>query len=166
VRGLVVEGFERFFLKSGDCGLDLAWPKGEGELGPMATYMPFPEPKTRAKFTLQRDENYTKLVRYMRERASLPPECFCIGCFRYEVTATFVGLTEVARPDQPGFGHMNWGRVRLVIRSVSEVIPVDLGERARPPGCPPILTLPPNLYPGWDLPPSVPPYPSPGPNPK
>jgi hypothetical protein len=130
----------------------------------MATYMPFPEPKTRAKFALQQDENYTKLVKYVLEPAPLPPDCFCLGCFRYEVTATFVGLIEVAKPNRPGFGHMNTGRCRLVIRSVVDVTPVDLGDRAFSSGCPPVLTLPRNMYPGWDLPPSLPPFPSPGPD--
>ena len=167
VRGLVVEGLEWFFLKSGDCRLDLALPKGDGELGPMATYMPSPEPRTRAKFDVKRDENYNKLVKYVSVGFQpCPGFGLCLGCDRYEVTATLTGLVEASKWGQPGFGHMNMGSARLVIRSVGDVAPVDISNRFRAAECPPILKMPKGMYPGWDLPTSVPPYPSPGSNPK
>jgi len=167
VRGLVVAGLEWFFLKSGDCTLGLAYPPGQGGPGPLATYMPFPEPKTRATFALQRDENYKKFVEYMNQPWVRPEgRCCCIGCDRYEVTVTITGLVEVARPGQPGFGHMNEGRGRLVIRTIANVAAVDISGRYHTSDGLPVLTLPRNMFPGWDLPPSVPPFPNPGPDQK
>lgn len=167
VRGRVVQGFEWFFLESEECALDLAYPDGPSDLGPMATFKPYAEPRTRAKFKVRRDENYEKLVELANSPAPLPQGCMCLGCYRYQVTATITGLLEVAKRGYPGFGHMNAAEARLVIRSVSDVVAVDMIRRYEALACgPPRLIMPRTLNPDWDRPASGPPFPNGGPKPQ
>jgi hypothetical protein len=161
VRGRVVQFFEGFFIESEGCGLDLAYPDEPSDLGAMATFQPYPEPRMRAKFKLERDDNYKKLVDFANSRASLPDGCLCLGCYRYDVTATITGLLEVAKRGRPGFGHMNSARARLVIRSVSDVQAVDMSSRYKDMVCgPPRLSLPRSPNPAWDHPVIVPAFPN------
>ncbi len=162
VRGRLVQGMETLFIIVDDCGLDIVYPNGPAELGPMATYQPYAEPRMPVKFKLLRDESYEKLVRFAQEVLPQKPECgICLGCYRYEVTVTMTGLIQVAKPGKPGFSHMNAARSRLVINSVSEVQAVDISSRYKDLSCAfPQLTLPANPYPAWNQPLNVPPFPS------
>jgi len=164
VRGRVVLGFEWFFIEEEQCGLALAYPEGPAELGPIAMYQPNPEPHIPANFQVVRDHEYEKFIAYAEEGLPQKPKCgVCFDCHRYEVTVTLTGLFQVAKKGKPGFGHMNEAMSRLVIRSVSDVEPVDISNKYQDWSCgPPELTLPTNPYPGWNEPISVPPYPSVG----
>lgn len=163
VRGRVERGFEWFFISDGECKLDLGYPPGQAELGPAAAYQEYPEPKPRAKFKVQRDEQYKRFVEYINAPARLKGGCYCLACSPYEVTATIVGLIEVARPKRPGFGHLNAARARLVIRSVSDVNALDRLSKYETSSCGlPEFALPSSLYPGWNQPASVPAFPDSG----
>jgi len=167
VRGIVVQGLEWFFIKAEGCSLDLAYPNEPAELGAMATYQPYPEPKMPVKFKLLRDESYEKFVASANEALPQKPGCSCFSCSRYEVTVTMTGLFQLAKPGRPGFGHMNAARSRLVIHSVSEVEAIDLSSKYKDLDCGmPSFTLPSNPYPGWNQPLSVPPFPNSESNPK
>jgi hypothetical protein len=167
VRGRVDQGFEWFFIEAKGCSLSLAYPNGPDELGAMATFQPSPEPQMPAKFQLLRDDNYRKFVAYANEVIPQKPECVCLGCYRYQVTVTMIGLFQLPKQGGTGFGHMNAARSRLVIRSVSEVEAIDVSNKSKDSGCgTPKLRLPDNPYPGWNQPLSVPPYPNSESNPK
>ena len=159
LRGRVVQGFEWFYLKSGDCSLHLAYPDEPSDLGPSATYQEFAEPKPRARFKVIRDENYKRLVEYANVPGPMPEGCICIACYRYQVTATITGMFEVAKRGRPGFGHMNEARARLVILSVSDVVPVDKLESYQKVPCgPPRLELPPVPPSLLETPSRIPPF--------
>lgn len=159
LRGRVVQGYELFYLKSDACSLHLAFPEGDEDLGPLAMYQGYAEPRTRAKFKVIRDENYKRLVEYANVPSPVIEGCICIACYRYEVTATITGMVEVARRGHPGFGHLNAARERLVIRSVTDVVPVDkLVDNQKHVCGPPRLelpTIPPSF---WSPPSNIPPF--------
>ena len=135
VRGRVVLGMETFFIVADDCGLNLGYPNEPADLGAMAMYQPYAEPRMPVKFKLLRDDNYRKFVAYAEEVMPHKSGCLCIACYRYNVTVTMTGLLQVAKPGKPGFGHLNGAQSRLVMRSVSEVGAIDLSSKYQDSGC-------------------------------
>jgi hypothetical protein len=83
----------------------------------------------RPTLTLKKDDAFRRFQAlvdakmYPRARKNL-----CIGCSRYEVSATMTGLVEFAGPGH-GFGHMNGFPVQSVLQSIKETSVKDLASR-------------------------------------
>src|ERR1039458_10332061 len=154
IKGTVFAGFDEFAIKDAtdpNCGFPvnaiwLAYPAGtKGKAGPAAMLQiqparnftgkvpppaPTPEPLDKSKDFKQFDS----LLAQRHEKGA----DMCLGCMRYEVTATLVGrLDSVAdatlKRDASGkivgfggFGNMNAYPARLVLESVSDVTPKEI----------------------------------------
>ena len=76
---------------------------------------------SRPEIVLKRDRAFQRMTRFLeaemypRERKSI-----CMGCRRYEVTATLIGRVDHVA-GRGGFGHMNGYKTRLLLQSVAEV---------------------------------------------
>jgi hypothetical protein len=85
--------------------------------------------QSRPTITLKKDDAFRRFQAlvdakmYPRARKNL-----CIGCSRYEVSATMTGLVEFAGPVH-GFGHMNGFPVQFVLQSIKETSVKDLASR-------------------------------------
>jgi hypothetical protein len=154
IKGTVVAGFDEFVIKDStdpNCGymvnaIWLDYPAGtKGKAGPAAVVTVQPArnftgkytPPTRTPVTLDKSKDFKQfdslLVQKHEKGADL-----CLGCTRYEVTATLVGrLDAVADASLKydasgkiigfgGFGNMNAYPARLVLQSVSDVTPKEI----------------------------------------
>jgi hypothetical protein len=131
LRATIVSGFEVFAIRApeGDCGrLWLAYSEG----GPVAsTSLAVPRP-SRASVTLLKDGNFKRFQSLLN--AEMHPrtrESMCMGCNRYEVSATLVGRVDCAG-QQAGYGHMNGYKLQFELVSVSGVTAEDLSGRYDP----------------------------------
>lgn len=153
IKGTVFAGFDQFAIKDPtdpNCGfpVDVIWldyPQGtKGKAGAWAVVelqpaknfagqAPAPVP---APVTLDKSKDFKQfdsLLAQTHQKSSM-----CLGCTRYEVTATLVGrLDTVAdatlKRDASGkiiglggFGNMNAYPARLVLQSVSDVTPKEI----------------------------------------
>jgi len=144
IKATAAAGFDQFILKDGDCGAQvngiwLDYPAGtKGKAGPAAVLELEPAHNfsgaytapARAEVTLQKDKDFKQFDSWLAQSHS-ETEDICLGCSRYEVTATFVGrLDGVADASLKrdangkvigfgGFGNMNAYPARLVLQSVS-----------------------------------------------
>ncbi|HEY1804208.1 MAG TPA: hypothetical protein VGG45_06975 [Terracidiphilus sp.] len=154
VKGTVVAGFDEFVIKDSidpNCGflvnaIWLDYPQGtKGKAGPAAlvTIQPAKNfaanltPATRAAVTLGKSKDFKQFDSLLAQKHEKGAD-LCLGCTRYEVTATLVGrLDTVAdatlkRDDKGkivgfgGFGNMNAYPARLVLESVSDVTPKEV----------------------------------------
>jgi hypothetical protein len=144
IKGTAVVGFDEFILKDEDCklsvnGIWLDYPPGtKGKAGPIAlvtvqpaknfagTYMA----TTRTPVTLTKDKDFKQFDSMLGQEHAKDPG-LCMGCKRYEVTATLTGrLDGVADATLQrnaagkitglgGFGNLNAYPARLVIQQVS-----------------------------------------------
>ena len=102
-------------------------------------------PPTRTPVTLRRDKDFKQFDSLLAQTHQKGAD-MCLGCTRYEVTATLVGrLDSVAdatlKRDAAGkivgfggFGNMNAYPARLVLQSVTDVTPKEIDyskERCR-----------------------------------
>ena len=175
IKGTVFAGFDEFVIKDAtdpNCGFTvnaiwLDYPAGtKGKAGPaaMLTMQPAKNftgtitPPTRAAVTLDKSKDFKQFDSLLAQKHEKGAD-MCLGCTRYEVTATLVGrLDSVAdatlKRDASGkivgfggFGNMNAYPARLVLESVSDVTPKEIdfsknddetkgdsGHRARRPG--------------------------------
>lgn len=144
IKATAAAGFDQFILKDGDCGAPvnaiwLDYPAGtKGKAGPTALLQLEPARNfsgkytapSRAEVTLTKDKEFKQFDSWLAQQHSAPSG-LCLGCSRYEVTATVVGrLDGVAdaalKRDSNGkivafggFGNMNAYPARLVLQSVS-----------------------------------------------
>lgn len=144
IKATAAAGFDEFILKDGDCGAQvngiwLDYPPGtKGKAGPVALLELKPAHNfsgqytapARAAVTLDTDKNFKQFDSWLAQPHG-EELGICLGCTRYEVTATFVGrLDGVAdatlKRDASGrivgfggFGNMNAYPARLVLQSVS-----------------------------------------------
>jgi hypothetical protein len=151
IKGTAVAGFDEFILKDEDCGLPvngiwLDYPPGtKGKAGPIAllvlqaahnfagTYTA----QTRTPVTLTRDKDFKQFDSLLAQTHTKDPGT-CLGCTRYEVTATVTGRLDgmadatLLRNDAGkitglgGFGNLNAYPARLVIQSVTGVQAKDV----------------------------------------
>ncbi|MDR3751134.1 MAG: hypothetical protein P4K94_06565 [Terracidiphilus sp.] len=146
IKGTVTAGFDQFAIKDVSCAQDvnsiwLAYPeKSKAKAGPAAIVQMQPARNfggtytapTRTPVSLQKDgefKNFDSLLATPHDHGN----GICIGCSRFEVTATLVGrLDGVASAaitrdatgritGLGGFGNMNAYAARLVLQSVSGV---------------------------------------------
>jgi hypothetical protein len=154
IKGTVIVGFDQFAIKDAtdpNCGYPvntiwLEYPQGtKGKAGPAAIVELQPAKNfagqdtlpTRPAVTLDKGKDFKQfdsLLSQIHQKNST----MCLGCARYEVTATLVGrLDAVAdatlKRDASGkivglggFGNMNSYPARLVLQSVSDVTPKEI----------------------------------------
>lgn len=147
VKGTISVGLDQFIIRGPECGQQvdgiwLAYPEGtKGKAGPDAMLELQPAhnfagkyaPPTRTAVTLEKDKAFKQFDSLLAEVHKGP--YMCLGCRRYQVTATLVGrLDGVADASLQrdasgkiigfgGFGNMNVYPARLVLQSVSDVTP-------------------------------------------
>lgn len=152
VKSTVAATFDQFVVKGSDCGLSvnrniwLAYPEGvKAKAGPAVTVRVQParnyagEVPAVQRTPVELDKN-SKDFKQFDSLLSTPFKKggMCLGCNRYEVTATLTGRLDAAdslvlRRDKAGkiihlggFGHMNAYNARLVLQSVSDVTPKEV----------------------------------------
>ncbi len=153
IKGTVIVGFDQFAIKDAtdpNCGFPvntiwLEYPQGtKGKAGAAAIVEIQPAKNfsgqytapTRAAVTLDKSKDFKQfdsLLSQPHQKGSM-----CLGCARYEVTATLIGRLDTV--DDPmlkrdasgkiagfgGFGNMNSYPARLVLQSVSDVTPKEI----------------------------------------
>jgi hypothetical protein len=154
IKGTVVAGFDEFVIKDAtdpNCGFQvngiwLSYPQGsKAKSGPVAIVTVQPahnfagtlKPATRIPVTLDKSKEFKQFDSLLAQSHQKGLD-MCLGCARYEVTATLTGrLDSVAdasiKRDASGkmvgfggFGNMNAYPARLVLASVSDVTPKEI----------------------------------------
>jgi hypothetical protein len=154
IKGTVVAGFDEFVIKDStdsNCGYPvnaiwLAYPPGtKGKAGPAAMLTIEPArnftgkytPTTRTTVTLDKSKDFKQFDSLLAQKHEKGAD-MCLGCTRYEITATLVGrLDSVADATLQrdasgkiagfgGFGNMNAYPARLVLESVSDLTPKEI----------------------------------------
>ena len=154
IKGTVFAGLDEFAIKDAkdpNCGFTvnaiwLDYPAGtKGKAGPAAllTIQPAKNfagtiaPPTRATVTLDKGKDFKQFDLLLAQKHEKGAD-MCLGCTRYEVSATLVGrLDSVADPTLKrdaagkivgfgGFGNMNAYPARLVLESVTDVTPKEV----------------------------------------
>jgi hypothetical protein len=151
IKGTAVAGFDQFVVKDTDCAYQvneiwLSYPQGtKGKAGPAAVLELQPAHNfsgtytapTRTPVTLDKSKDFKQFDSLLSQIHQKGAD-MCLGCTRYEVSATFVGrLDGVAiaalQRDKDGkivgfggFGNMNSYAARLVLQSVSDVTPKEI----------------------------------------
>lgn len=154
IKGTVFAGLDEFAIKDStdpNCGYQvnaiwLDYPAGtKGKAGPAATLTVQParnfagkvNPPARTPVTLDKSKDFKQFDSLLAQKHEKGAD-MCLGCTRYEVTATLVGrLDGVADASLQrdasgkivgfgGFGNMNAYPARLVLQSVSDVTPKEI----------------------------------------
>ncbi|MDE3150270.1 MAG: hypothetical protein KGL37_12445 [Acidobacteriota bacterium] len=151
IKGTVAAGFDQFMIKGGNCGqhvngIWLSYPQGsKGKAGPVAVVELQParnfsgkfQPEQRQAIKLVKDKSF-KQFDSLLSQPHQKGVGLCLGCTRYEVTATLVGRLDGVedaslRRDASGkiigfggFGNLNAFPARLVLQSVSDVTPKEV----------------------------------------
>jgi hypothetical protein len=152
VKGTVYAGFDQFVVKGADCGINvnkniwLSYPEGiKAKAGPAVMVHLQPARNfagdvpvvQRTAVTLDKNnkdfKQFDSLLATPFKKGGM-----CLGCNRYEVTATLVGRIDAVEKaaiayDKAGkiigfggFGHMNAYSARLVLESVSDVASTEV----------------------------------------
>ena len=150
IKGIATAGFDRFTIKSESCHrlvntIWLSYPEGaKAKSGPWALVQLQPaknfpgavQPTARTPVTLEKNKDFKQFDSLLSTPHKGPG--MCLGCARYDVSATFVGRIDgVAeaglRKDAAGkivavngFGNLNAYAARLVLQSVSDVSPREV----------------------------------------
>lgn len=150
ITGVVTSGFDQFAIRDKNCQgqvnvIWLSYPEGtKGKAGPVATVQIQAAKNFTGAFTpaaqtpvqLDKNKDFKDFDSALSTVHKQPRTC--LGCNRYEVAATMVGrLDGVAKAGVTrdkdgkivgieGFGTLNAYPARLVLQSVSNVVPRDL----------------------------------------
>lgn len=151
IKGTVSAGFDEFIVRGPDCrqpvdGIWLAYADGsKGKAGPDALLELQPAHNFAGQYTapqrtpvkLQKDKEFKQFDSLLAQEHNKGAD-MCLGCRRYEVSATLVGRIDgVADANLKrdasgkivgfgGFGNMNAYPSRLVLQSVSDVTPKEI----------------------------------------
>jgi len=151
IKATVSAGFDQFIVRGPDCGqpvdaIWLAYPQGtKGKAGPDAVLELQPAHNfagkftapTRAAVTIEKDKEFKQFDSLLAQTHNKGAG-MCLGCRRYEVSATLVGRLDgvsdaTLERDASGkivgfggFGNMNAYPARLVLQSVSDVSPKEV----------------------------------------
>src|ERR1700734_1697012 len=154
IKGTVLAGCDQFAIKDAadpNCGfpVNTIWlesPQGtKGKAGPVAIVELQPAKNfsgqytapTRTPVTLDKGKDF-KQFDSLLSQAHQKTTSMCLGCSRYEVTATLIGRLDsvddaTLKRDASGkivgfggFGNMNAYPARLVLQSVSDVTPKEI----------------------------------------
>jgi len=156
IKGTAVASFDQFVVKGADCGINtnrniwLSYPEGtKGKAGPAAMVQVQPAHNftgdvsavQRTPVTLDKNNKDFKLFDSQLS-AQYKKGGMCLGCNKFEVTATLVGRLDAVEKagvqrDKAGkivgfggFGHMNAYATRLVLQSVSDVTSKEIDYSA------------------------------------
>jgi hypothetical protein len=150
LKGTVIAGFEDFAVTDSSCNepanaIWLDYPEGtKGKAGPAAMLRlslsknnPATAPaSTRTPVKIEKNKDFKDFDSLLSTPCKM--SAVCLGCPRYEVTATLVGRLDgtgnagVQRDASGkvigvgGVGNLNQYRARLVLQSVSEVVPKEI----------------------------------------
>lgn len=144
IKGTVSAGFDEFIIKAEDChypigGIWLSYPEGtKAKSGPVAIVQLQPAknfsgvvaPADRAPVTLDKNKDFKQFDSQLA--AQYKANGICLGCTKYEVSATLMGRLDAVVPGLrrndsgqiiaiSGFGNLNAYPARLVLQSVAEV---------------------------------------------
>jgi hypothetical protein len=154
IKGTVVAGFDEFVIKDAtdpNCtfqvnGIWLSYPQGsKAKSGPVAIVTAQPahnfagtlKTPTRTPVTLDKSKDFKQFDSLLAQSHQKGAD-MCLGCARYEVTATLTGRLDgvadaLVKRDASGkivglggFGNMNAYPARLVLQSVSDVTPKEI----------------------------------------
>jgi len=156
IKGAVAATFDQFVVKGADCGINvnkniwLAYPEGlKAKAGPAVQLHVQPAHNfagdvpavERTPVTLDKNskdfKQFDSLLATPYKKGGM-----CLGCNRYEVTATLVGRLDAVKDAKltrdksgkitgfGGFGHMNAYPARLVLQSVSDVVSKEIDYSA------------------------------------
>lgn len=155
LKGDVIVGFDEFVVRGKGCnrpvsGIWLSYPAGtNAKAGPVAVLLlrlaknssaSIASPN-RAPVTLDKDKNFKEFDRLLSTPAKA--QGICLGCVKYEVTATLVGRLDGTKAAGlirdgkgrvigiGGFGNLNRYRARLVLQSVSDLVPHEIDYARR-----------------------------------
>jgi hypothetical protein len=145
----VTAGFDEFLIDGASCkaqgAIWLAYPEGSGGKAGPAAFVQLQVAKNgpaiasapkRAPVTLEKNADFARFDSLLA--TPYKTSAVCLGCARYTVTATLVGRLDgsagagVARDASgkitgiDGFGNLNLYRARLVLQSVSDVVPNEI----------------------------------------
>jgi hypothetical protein len=153
IKGTVVAGFDEFAIKDAadpNCGYQvngiwLSYPQGsKAKSGPVAIVTAQPahnfagslKTAMRTPVTLDKSKDFKQFDSLLSQPHQKGLD-MCLGCARYEVTATLVGRLDTVADASikrdasgkivgfGGFGNMNAYPARLVLESVSDVTPKE-----------------------------------------
>lgn len=128
LRATVVSGFEVFAIRAPEGDRGRVW-LDYSEGGPVASTSLAVRRSSRDPVILFKDSNFKRFQLLLKaEMYPRTRESMCMGCNRYEVSATMVGRIDYAG-QQAGYGHMNGYRVQFELVSVSDVTAEDLSGR-------------------------------------
>jgi len=154
IKGTVVAGFDEFIIKDStdpNCGFQenaiwLSYPQGsKAKSGPLAIVTVQParnfagswKAPARTPVVLDKSKDFKQFDSLLAQSHQKGAD-LCLGCARYEVTATLVGRLDgvadaILKRDVSGkivgfggFGNMNAYPARLVLQSVSDVSPKEI----------------------------------------
>ncbi len=154
IKGTVVAGFDEFLIKDSadpNCGFQvngiwLSYPQGsKAKSGPVAIVTAQPahnfagtlKTATRMPVTLDKSKDFKQFDSLLAQPHQKGLD-MCLGCARYEVTATLIGRLDTVADAEikrdasgkiasfGGFGNMNAYPARLVLVSVSGVTPKEI----------------------------------------
>ena len=182
IKGTVVAGFDEFMIKDAtdpNCGYQvngiwLSYPQGsKAKSGPVAIVIAQPahnfagtwKAPTRTPVTLDKSKDFKQFDSLLAQPHQKGAD-MCLGCARYEVTATLVGRLDTVADAMikrdasgkivgfGGFGNMNAYPARLVLASVSDVTPkeIDYSKTDAITKGDAVLTPPPGSGPEFDDP--------------
>lgn len=157
IKGTVAAGFDQFIVKGADCGqpVDAIWlsyPEGTKakarpaamlQLQPAQNFAGTVKTTQRPPVSLEINKDFKQFDSLL----STPSKAgaACLGCVRFEVSATLVGRLDGVKPelrrdpsgkivDVSGFGNLNAYSARLVLESVSDVVPQEIDYSKAPNG--------------------------------
>ena len=149
IKGTVSVGFDQFVVKGPGCGqhVDAIWldyPEySEAKAGPAAILQVQPAHNfsgtiptvERTPVKLEKDKDFKQFDTLLS--TPYKTKGVCLGCMKYEVSATLVGRLDGTVPGIQrdgagkivaisGFGNLNAYSARLVLRSVTDVVPKEI----------------------------------------
>lgn len=149
IKGTVIAGFDEFVIFDGDCGqlvnsIWLSYPQGtKAKSGPLAMVTVQPAhnftgtvPPVRPAVTLAKDKAFKQFDSALSQQYTKGGGV-CMGCMRYTVQATLEGRLDAVSEallergggkitGVGGFGNFNGYPVRLVLESVTDVVPAEV----------------------------------------
>jgi len=156
IKGTVAVGLDQFIVKGPDCGqpvnaIWLSYPEGTKakarpaavlQLQPAQNFAGTVETVARNPVSLEMNKDFKQFDSLL----STPNKGggMCLGCVRHQVSATLVGRLDGVRAELrrnasgqivsiSGFGNLNAYSARLVLQSVSEVVPQEIDFSKTPP---------------------------------
>src|SRR5208337_1830009 len=163
IKGIVSVGLDQFVVKGPDCGqpvnaIWLSYPEGTKakarpaamlQLQPAQNFAGAVEAVIRNPVSLDMNKDFKQFDSLL----STPNKGgMCLGCVRYQVNATLVGRLDGVKAELrrdasgkivsiSGFGNLNAYSARLVLQSVSDVVPQEIDFSKAPPESSPESTV-------------------------